>query len=261
MGNQQLYNLNQNQLQILLSGYFGDGCFHKNPQQYKYRTTYSTIHEEYSVYRRHLLGDLFSNHKERKINYGYSSKNNIYIDTTRSLDILTDIYNLSIEDKLNSMTELGIALWFYDDGSLHHKSLFYNLNTQSFSKEVQEEYFIPFFNKHNIFPKIQIERKKSGKIYYYLRIPKYEGSCEIAKILSRNYLKCFDYKVWSSETIQKWSKLQERLKSLGIDYLKVNPKSLSSLQDENCKSKDIIYARYSPTYRETYREPTESVGS
>ncbi|MCG8399364.1 hypothetical protein LWS67_23025, partial [Bacillus atrophaeus] len=48
---------------------------------------------------------------------------------------------------------------------------------------------------------------------YYLGINKYEGANIISEILSRYPLNCYSYKLWSSETIQKWSKLQEQLKS------------------------------------------------
>lgn len=99
------------------------------------------------------------------------------------------------------MNDLGLALWIYDDGSLHKNKLFYNINTQGFPKEIQEELFIPFFNRFNIYPKLTVERKRDGREFWYLRISKYEGA----------------YKRWSSETIQKWSKLQEELKSTDID--------------------------------------------
>lgn len=122
----------------------------------------------------------------------------------------------SIEKALSLLDELGIAMWFYDDGSLHNSKLFYNLNTHEFSKELQEDLFIPFFNKYNIYPKITKEVKKDGRIFYYLRISKFEGSYEISNILNKCPVNCYKYKVWSSETIQKWSKLQVELKNQGI---------------------------------------------
>ena len=120
---------------------------------------------------------------------------------------------MNIEDALNLLDDLGIALWFYDDGSLHKTKLFYNLNTQGFSEEVNKELFVPFFLKFGIKAKPTIERKKDGREFWYLRVGKYDGAYEISELLNKYKVNCFDYKVWSSETIQNWSKLQEWLKS------------------------------------------------
>ena len=88
---------------------------------------------------------------------------------------------------------------------------------------------IPFFNKWNIFPKLQVENKKDGKQYWYLRVPKYEGAAEISKILDKYPIDCYSYKRWSSETIQKWSKLQEQLKSQGKSTSDFKPYSLGCM--------------------------------
>lgn len=48
------------------------------------------------------------------------------------------------------MDDLGLAMWFYDDGSLHQTKLFYNLNTQAFSKETNEQIIVLFLAKYNI---------------------------------------------------------------------------------------------------------------
>lgn len=52
---------------------------------------------------------------------------------------------MDIETALNLMDDLGVALWFYDDGSLHKTKLFYNLNTQAFSQEINQDLFVPFY--------------------------------------------------------------------------------------------------------------------
>lgn len=139
------------------------------------------------------------------------------------------IKNLSIEEVLANLNELGLALWIYDDGSLHKSKYFYNLNTQSFSKEVQEDVLIPFLNSYDIYPKLQVENKKDGRQFWYLRIGKYQGAAEISKILNEYPVNCYSYKRWSSETIQKWSKLQEELKRQGKTVLDFGSRSLSNM--------------------------------
>jgi hypothetical protein len=211
MDNQQLYILNNNQEQVLLTGMLGDGHLTK-PKNENSNSLYTTncIHKEYVEYKKELLGDLSFNISSRT-NNGYK-KGIIYTVTTKRSKVITDIKNKSLVEILEKLNELGIALWFYDDGSLHKRALFYNLNTQKFSKE-ENITVLEYLKKYNIYAKVTPERKKDGRIFYYLRISKYEGAYEISKILNKYYIDCYKYKIWSSETIQKWSKLQEQLKS------------------------------------------------
>ena len=176
---------------------------------------YSTncIYEEYIDYKIKLLGDLVSNKSFIDKN-GYN-QTPIYRFYTHVNPDITKIKNMSIEEALTLMDDLGLALWFYDDGSLHKNKLFYNLNTQAYSEEVNRELFVPFLKKFNINAMPTVERKKDGREFWYLRIGKYDGAYEISQILNKYPINCYNYKVWSSETIQNWSKLQEWLKSSG----------------------------------------------
>ena len=215
MGNQQLYVLTTDLSQLFLTAKLGDGHL-TTPKNINSNSYYSTNckFKEYLEFKSKILGDLSGN-----INYieknGYS-QTPIFSLISKRDDLITHIRNLSLEETILNLNELGIALWFYDDGSLHKNKLFYNLNTQKFSYDIQKELFIPFFNRYNIFPKITEENKKDGRIFYYLRISKYEGAYEISRILEKYPLECYKYKLWSPETIQKWSKLQAELKSRAI---------------------------------------------
>ena len=211
MDNQQLYQFDNEQLQVLYTARLGDGCLATSNSNSTYYVT-NCKYKEYLLFKKSLLKDLFKNLSYREEN-GYCHTP-IYILRSRSLtNELNIIKELDLSTVLKSLNELGIALWFYDDGSLHKNKHFYNLNTQKFSKEIQEEYFIPFFNKFNIFPKITKETKKDGRVFWYLRIGKLSGAYEITKILEKYPINCYNYKRWSSETIQKWSKTQGSLKS------------------------------------------------
>lgn len=156
-GQSAALSLNGNQVQVILSGILGDGCITTNHSNSTYFIT-NCKYEEYIDFKINLLGNIFK-HKKLQEHNGFC-KTPIFIMRTKSIKDLKYLKDLSIQNILNNLTELGLALWFYDDGSLHKKNLFYNLNTQSFSKDIQEKYFIPFFNKLGIFPKLQIERKK-----------------------------------------------------------------------------------------------------
>lgn len=238
-GQSAVLNLTNEQLQVLVSGKFGDGSLN-TPRSEKSNATFSTncIHEEYLKFKKHLLGDLSFNITS-EINRGYK-ENIIYRLSTRASEDITKIRNMSIEEALKLIDDLGIALWFYDDGSLHKTKLFYNLNTQAFSEEVNRDIFVPFLKKFNINAIPTIERKKNGKEYWYLRIPKYEGAYEVSQILSKYSLDCYSYKIWDSETIQKWSKLQAQLKSVPLDIKDIHPRTLSSLLDKELSNEDIV---------------------
>ena len=210
MGQSEAFNLNNNQIQVLLTGKLGDGCL-TIPKSSTTQSHYSTncIHKEYLEFKQTLLGWLTNKIGYREHN-GYSQKP-IYTLSSSPHPFITYLRNLSIEETLKYINDLGIALWFYDDGSLHKNKLFYNLNTQAFSREINEDVFVPFFKSYGITAKTTIERKKDGREFWYLRISKYEGAYEISQILSKYKIDCYNYKIWSSETIQNWSKMQEHL--------------------------------------------------
>lgn len=225
-GQSAALNLSNEQLQVILTGKFGDGTL-STPKTCVDNSLYHTncIHEEYINFKIKLLGDLASS-KSCIAKNGYSQTPIWQFHTHVNPDI-TKIKNMSIEEALSLMDDLGLALWFYDDGSLHKTKLFYNLNTQAFSEEINRDLFVPYLAKYNIIAKPTIERKKDGREFWYLRIGRYEGAYEISQILNKYHVNCYDYKIWSSETIQNWSKLQEWLKSTGKTNCTTRMKSMA----------------------------------
>lgn len=224
-------NLSNEQLQVLITGVFGDGCFHRysNKETYNFFYCTNSIHKEYLEFKKKLLDNLCTENISSHVNRGYE-EGTIYQVKTRCTPDISSISITAPNELLSMMDELGLALWIYDDGSLHKTKLFYNINTQRFSKEFIENYIVPFLkNKFNIIAIPTIERKKNGKEYWYLRVRKYEGAFIISNILRKYYIHCFDYKIISSETILKWSKLQEQLKSTNIDINTLSPKKLTNM--------------------------------
>lgn len=210
MENQQLEILN-NQKQVLLSARVGDGTFYKQSLNGNYSMVTTSIHLEYLQFKKLLLEGLSISNITTVQNNGYK-KGLIHTMRVNESSIVTDIFNMSIIEMLNNMDELGIALWFYDDGSLHNTKFYYNLSTHS--SPLEDQYlFIEFLKRYNINAKIRTENKKDGRIFHYLSIGRYDGSNIISDILSKYPIKAFAYKIWSSETIQEWSNLQEEMKS------------------------------------------------
>lgn len=246
MNNQELTN---NQLQVILTGLFGDGHLTK-PRGESSNSTYVTncIHKDYIQYKSTLLGDLSLIPNDR-INMGFK-EGTIYTVASKADIRITNILFDSYENNLNKMDELGLALWFYDDGSLHKNKHFYNLNTHAFPRETQEDLFIPFLKKFGIIAKTTIERKKDGRIFYYLSISRHTGAYEISNILRKYYVECYNYKIWSSETIQIWSSVLEYAKSENISLKPCGFTKLCIAMERNI--------RYSPNLQETVRDSVES---
>lgn len=214
MDNQQLYNLENEELQVLLSLYFGDGCYRKQNLNSEYSIHTSSVKEKLLEYKKSLLKTLRSTEIKLSANAGYKKDGQIYKMWINNDYRITNVFNLSFEDKLKYLDDLGIALWFYDDGSLHKTKLFYNLSTHSFSVE-EQLLILEKLKEFNIYGKLLPERKKDGRCFWYITISKYYGAFEISKILEKYKIEDLEYKLWSSTTIQKWSTFQEKWKSEG----------------------------------------------
>lgn len=224
--NQQLCSLSNEQLQVFLSGRLGDGNICTTNSNSTYYQTNCKF-EEYIDLKKELLGTFFK--AKGFVDQNGYCKTPIYTMRSKSDNVLKIIKDLPISEVLSRIDSLGTALWLYDDGSLHKDKLFFNINTQGFTKEIQEELFIPFFNKLDIYPKLQVENKKDGRQFWYLRVCKYDGSSNISQILEKYPIDCYSYKRWSSETIQKWSKLQEQLKRQGKSSFDLCPYTLGCM--------------------------------
>ena len=239
MDNQQLCNLNNDQLQVLLTSKLGDGCIYKGNSNKHFAYITNNKHREYLEFKKSLLGNLANS-----INYvehnGYS-QTSIYTLRTKPCPEIDIVNSWSLEKSLNYLDELGLALWLYDDGSLHKEKYFYNINTQKYSYDVNKNILEPFLkNKFGIIAKTTIENKKDGREFYYLRVGRHDGSFIISKILSKYPIDCYKYKLWSSETIQRWSKLQVELKSRGIVISKRHFSLLLEKVTEDRTIQDIV---------------------
>jgi len=211
MDNQQLFNLTDNQLQVILTSQLGDGCLFKQKKMTNYYYVTNSKNLEYLKFKKKLLETLSSEEIKRIECNGYSQT---YIYTLRSKSHVdfSIIKNMSLQSILDNLNNLGIALWIYDDGSLHNSKNYYNLYTNKFSLEEHEEILVPFFKSRGFNPTIRVDKKKDDRIFYYLSFGMYDGAYKINKILQKYKIKDYEYKLWSSETIHKWSKLQEELK-------------------------------------------------
>lgn len=213
MGNQQLTNLSNNQIQVLLTGRIGDGCYHRRDKSQNYTVTYSSIHHEYMLFKKYLLGSICQPSicvRQQRSNYKAGAIYSIVVNTETTVNYIAE---MDLEAILYELDELGLAIWFYDDGTLHKNKHFYQLSTHSYTEEEHFYVLAPFFASHGIIARPTIERKRDGREFWYLGIGKYQGADKVNALLNKYPLDCFKYKLWSSETSQQWRKFQEELKS------------------------------------------------
>lgn len=213
---QKHINMNNTVLQLLISGYLGDGCLNKDGSM-----SFSSKHREYLNFKKELCPEVFTDIKE--------CKNNGYSDSTLfTLRMKTSIMGKNFSRDPNSfiklIDELGLALWLYDDGSLHKDSHFFNINSHSFTKNFQESVLIPILNNFKIFPKIMIERKFDGRVFHYLYVPKQKGVYTISNLLKKYKVDCYSYKIIPDTELLKWNYLVKR-----FNGFKISGKSLSNL--------------------------------
>lgn len=195
--------------QVILSSMLGDGRVSVELSNKNAHLVTSTIHKEYAEFKCTLLKEYSPNMRE-EVNQGYTKgKTNIYKVRTKTHKDLTSISKLSLGVLLLNLDYFGIALWFLDDGSYHKNYHFYNLCTHAFTRE-ENEVICRFLDKKlGVLSVLAAERKKDGREFFYIRIPKLQGAHIISKII-RQYanLSCFSYKLMEedmeNEISQDW---------------------------------------------------------
>jgi len=231
------------QKQVLLSGLLGDGSIKKS------HITYNCMYKEYMQFKRGLLGNLAKSEVIESDNLGYKKGSKIYTFSGKLNPYANLLVNNSLSKSIQDLDEMGLALWIYDDGSLHKKSFFYNINTHSFPREIQEQVLIPALNKFGIYPEILTENKPDGRVFYYLYVSKWKGAMKISNIL-RNYpLDCYKYKLIPKEiedayftlNLEEFDKLKDARTKTAYFLKQNNAKRIMDLVSSNVKGRHFTY--------------------
>jgi hypothetical protein len=180
--------MTNNLKQLLISGYLGDGYI-----SHKGFASFSSVHKEYIEFKASLADE--GSKVDSRLNSGYKKTSNLSSVRVKVSEEGKSFFALDLKDKVESIDELGLALWFYDDGSRHKKSNFFNINTHSFSRLDEKNILIPLLNKFDIFPEIYTEKKKDGRVFSYLYVSKWKGAMEISRIMRKLDLPYYKYKL------------------------------------------------------------------
>jgi hypothetical protein len=188
-------NITEDAIQVILTGVVGDGSITRKSTDLNAYFTTACVYKDFIYYKYTLLGDLASSRKT-SINHGYKTRE-IHSLLSRRHRIITEIGNNSLERNLKMLNDLGVALWFYDDGTLHKNSWCYHLCTHAFSLEEHQDLIIPFLQKYlDVKVCLASETKTDGRHFYYCRINKRQGAKNISDLLGKYPIDCYNYKRW-----------------------------------------------------------------
>lgn len=203
--------------QLVLSGVLGDGSIIETGA-----VSYSCIHKEYLNFKRNLYKSGCGEVKH-SINTGYKKGSDIYTLKLFANDYGKKVFKEGLGSNLKDLDELGLAMWLYDDGSLHKDNHFFNINTHSFEKEFQEDVLIPLLNTFNIFPRVMKETKKDGRVFNYLYVAKHKGVYDIHRVLKEYPLNCYKYKLLPEDDYNRWRLLNNHFGGKLINSKTLSP--------------------------------------
>lgn len=167
-------SFNEEQLQIFLGGMLGDGSM-LIPNDCKnayYCFAHSFKQKEYALWKYNFIREMCFNPREDHVFDKRTNKVYDRIDIkTYTNELFTQYYDKFYKivngkkvkyinkEILYQLTELGIAIWFMDDGYKHHQG--YALSTNCYSEEDLEIIIQFFTEKYQIHPSIH-----SGNVLY-----------------------------------------------------------------------------------------------
>lgn len=138
--------LNEEQEQIILGSLLGDGSILNKRGTYEFRVSHDKKQKEYLYWKNNFL---------KFPSYEYKNNPQVIISKTnkefeRFFDLFPDNKeNIKIDEILNKLSPLGIAIWFIDDGNFNYGSNSLNIATCYFTKS-QNEKIIKWFKEKNI---------------------------------------------------------------------------------------------------------------
>lgn len=246
--------INNEQKQLMLSGLLGDGSIKHS------HVSYNCMYREYMVYKKQLAGKLAKSEVIENSNLGFKKGSKIYNFSMKVNDYSRYLVNTPLSETIKDLDEMGLALWLMDDGSLHKKNYFYNINTHSFSREDEENILIPKLNEFGVYPSILTEKKKDGRLFSYLYISKWNGAMILSNILRKYVVDCYTYKLIPKEIEDAYFKLNlEDFNKLTSEYKKTayflrqnNCKQISDMLTNNTKGKEYSFEELENLWSKTF---------
>lgn len=172
---QTVMALNEVQKQLVYGSYLGDGNISGHGKnKYRLRVTHGEKQREYCLWKAGLFDVEISSVAKN----GFAQKPAVRFAS--KIFALDNIGELGKKDScpdwlLENLNDLGVAVWFMDDGCYYSDKEYITLHTESFDYETQKK-FVAFFKKKYAIDVVIRETKGKDYNYYFLCINKGGGN-------------------------------------------------------------------------------------
>jgi len=164
------YKPNDDQLQIIMGSFLGDGSLAKQSKFNTYRLRFTQGEKQFEYFKSKIKAFDLS---YKMIKSGYTQKLSVYHSDSTKVFLLED----DPMELLNDIEPLGLAIWYQDDGSYSHSGIAINSNQLTLEQTTYLRDII--LNKYDI----EFLISKSKDKYYYLRLNK-ESANRFLKLIS-----------------------------------------------------------------------------
>jgi len=177
------YKPNDDQLQIIMGSFLGDGSLSKQSKFNTYRLKFTQGEKQFDYFKSKIKAfDL----PYKMIKSGYTQKLSIYQSDYTKVFLLED----DPMELLNDIEPLGLAIWYQDDGTYEHsRSIAINSNQLTLEQTTYLRDII--LNKYDI----EFIISKSKDKYYYLRL-NVESAKRFLKLISPYMHPSMQYKTY-----------------------------------------------------------------
>lgn len=143
---------------------------------------------------------------------GYGGTKKIYNLRTVAKDTVKEASDVGIESLLQDLTKEDLYLWYLDDGSWHKNANTMHLYSNMLDENQSNVLMSRIEELYGIKPRLNIDRKKDGRSFYYLYFPR-----ELVRIF-RPEVKAYLMKYEIDSMYYKFG---------GLDYVEEKPRYLT----------------------------------
>lgn len=210
--------LNDDQTQMLIGSYLGDGCVNKRSDYNTYRIGFTQGYKQLGYLK--MKADVFNIDKIKEIESGYTGRKDVY-QTNSSKTFIT---NDNMWNMVSQMDARALAIWYMDDGS--YVNGYCTIHSNNFSYYQNLDLAILLYMKFGI--KASVDRNKT---YYYLRFNK-ENSQKLLEITAPYMHSDLFYKNPLSEGLNYRYKWDNKFKPYGGNFVtSITPYKIDTVYD------------------------------
>lgn len=191
----------QRQKEILVGTLLGDGCIERHGPSYRLLMSHCDKQKDLLFWKKDQLSQYvncarqYISKKDNKKSWKFNSIVHGEFKTYYNLFYQNGTKTI-IESLSNYITPLSLAVWYFDDGTLHNKKSV-RISTEGYSEN--ENYILSkiIMDKFGLLSKVA-KHKKKEKEYYYLSM-KRDASEQFFKLTEPYVIDCMKYKFGKGE--------------------------------------------------------------